>query len=342
MMAETSTLEASESTIDPRLRVLVVTSEWPRFPGDSSGIFTCRQVDTIRLLGNEVEVFAFRGKKNPVRYLHALIRLRKEIRKGYDVLHAHHGQAGLLAVLSGHGKVVVTFHGSDVHGMRNRKGRTTIAGFILRSISRYVASRAGCAIVVAGNMKAKLPARKYYTIPCGVNTTIFKPYPMSESRRILGLPQDVLLVLFVSDPKRIEKRFWLAQEAVKLVSQRIHCELIVADGIPSDMMPRYLSACDVLLLTSLSEGSPTIVKEAIVCNLPVVSVDVGDVSDRIAKIDGCRLCTSDEPADIATELEKVLRSRSRIDGRQFVDKLDERALSLKVLKVYHLLLRDKE
>ena len=45
---------------------------------------------------------------------------------------------------------------------------------------------------------------------------------------------------------------------------------------------------DILVLTSYFEGSPNIVKEAISCGLPVISVDVGDVKEQIDGIDNCQ------------------------------------------------------
>jgi len=55
------------------------------------------------------------------------------------------------------------------------------------------------------------------------------------------------------------------------------------------------------LLTSLHEGSPTVVKEALACGLPVVSVDVGDVAERIEGIEGCHLAVA-TPEDLAAKL----------------------------------------
>jgi glycosyltransferase involved in cell wall biosynthesis len=52
-------------------------------------------------------------------------------------------------------------------------------------------------------------------------------------------------------------------------------------------MPLYVSACDALLLTSEREASPTIVKEALASNVPVVSFDVGDVAECLWADDGC-------------------------------------------------------
>jgi len=54
-------------------------------------------------------------------------------------------------------------------------------------------------------------------------------------------------------------------------------ELLTVSKVYYTEMPWYYSAADAMILCSDSEGSPTSVKEALACNLPVVSTDVGDV-----------------------------------------------------------------
>ena len=95
-----------------------------------------------------------------------------------------------------------------------------------------------------------------------------------------------------------------------------------------------MNACDVLLMTSLHEGSPNVVKEALACNLPIVSTDVGDVRNRIGALDGCVVCATDDPATIAEALNQVLSRRQGIDGRKAVLDLDEQVLTSKVIDVY--------
>ena len=46
-------------------------------------------------------------------------------------------------------------------------------------------------------------------------------------------------------------------------------------------VPDLMNAADCLLVTSDAEGSPTMVQEALATNLPVVSVDVGDIAERL-------------------------------------------------------------
>jgi glycosyltransferase involved in cell wall biosynthesis len=105
-------------------------------------------------------------------------------------------------------------------------------------------------------------------------------------------------------------------------------------------MPTYLNACDVLLLTSKHEGSPTVTKEALACNLPIVSVDVGDMRRQIGSIEGCVLCEDDSPQVIASGVSSVLRSRKRVEGRKSVAQLDERLMVEKITSIYQSIFHD--
>ena len=78
-------------------------------------------------------------------------------------------------------------------------------------------------------------------------------------------------------------------------------ELVLVSKKPLDVVPKYMNACDVLVLVSDGEGSPMVIKEAMACNLPIVSVPVGDVPEVIGGTDGCFLC-SQEPGDVAKKL----------------------------------------
>src|SRR6266446_6489010 len=94
------------------------------------------------------------------------------------------------------------------------------------------------------------------------------------------------------------------------------------------------SCIDVQICTSMQEGSPNVVKEALACDLPVVSVPVGDVALRLQGVAGCELCADDRPETIAAARERVLRRDQRIDGRDAVRPLDEELLTQQVLDIY--------
>jgi glycosyltransferase involved in cell wall biosynthesis len=104
-------------------------------------------------------------------------------------------------------------------------------------------------------------------------------------------------------------------------------------GVPHSEVPVWMNGSDTLLLTSLHEGSPNVVKEALACNLPVVSVDVGDVRERILGIEGCYLALPD-PADLAAKLTLVHAGSRRIAGRAKIQELSLERIALKLKSLY--------
>jgi glycosyltransferase involved in cell wall biosynthesis len=110
-------------------------------------------------------------------------------------------------------------------------------------------------------------------------------------------------------------------------------------SVPHDDIPVYMNACDALVFTSMQEGSPNVVKEALACNLPVVSVDVGDVSERLRGVDNCELCADERPETIAAALERVFRRGGRCDGRRAVLPLAEDLMTQRVIALYRSVLR---
>ncbi len=316
----------------------MITSEWPTIEDPGLAPFIVGQVESLRRAGVEVEVFQFRGAKKPQNYLRSWWQVRHRMNMSqFDLIHAQFGQSGLLGIPE-HVPLIVTFHGSDLLGIVGSDGHYTMAGTILRLISRFVAILADQVIVVSESMVRHLPKRSCHIIPCGVNLDLFRPMSQSEAREKLGLPMGKRLVIF-PNPEKAEKRHDLAQQAISRLGHEIDAELVSVSRVPHELMPYYMNACDALLLTSLHEGSPTIVKEALACNLPVVSVDVGDVRARIASVEGCVVCSDDHPDTIAINLQRVLSQRMRIDGRSAVQALDERLLIKKVIDVYEQAVR---
>ena len=107
------------------------------------------------------------------------------------------------------------------------------------------------------------------------------------------------------------KNYTLAQKAVALVNG---CQLIELKGYNRTQVNLLMNACDCLLMTSEREASPMVIKEAMLCGCPIVSVDVGDVKDMISGTDGCFIACR-EPADIADKLLRIFELRERTDGR---------------------------
>ena len=145
------------------------------------------------------------------------------------------------------------------------------------------------------------------------------------------------LILFASDPERTEKNFKLAEKAVVLL-ETDNVEMIPLVNIEQDRMKFYYSAADLLLLTSIYEGSPNVIKEAMACNCPIVSTDVGDVRSVIKGTDGCYLSSYDEHemARLIAYTLKFASDGKRTSGRERIIKLglDSESIAKKIEEVY--------
>jgi glycosyltransferase involved in cell wall biosynthesis len=98
-------------------------------------------------------------------------------------------------------------------------------------------------------------------------------------------------------------------------------------------VPVWFNASDVALLTSSHEGSPNVVKEALACDLPIVSVEVGDVLERIGGIDGCYIAAPN-PEDLASKLSLAYFRGRRIAGRVSVQDLSLERVARRLKSFY--------
>ncbi len=286
------------------MRVLMITSEWPSPERPYNVPFIVQQTEFLKKAGIDLMLFHFRGGKNPVRYFRAWREAQRLITAGnFDLVHAQWGQSGLLA-LPKKIPLVITFRGDDLEGIIGGSGHPTVQGWVLKNLSRIVARFADQVIVVSESLACRIPQRPYHVIPSGLDLDLFCPVPKEEARKQLNIYQDKRYVLFAGSADNPRKRIELARQAVGLLSSEMDVELLVASGIPHDLMPTFMNAADTLLLVSRHEGSPNVVKEALACNLPVVSVDVGDVQQRIGSIEGCYILEDDQPETIAAALKR--------------------------------------
>src|SRR5205085_3572256 len=145
-------------------------------------------------------------------------------------------------------------------------------------------------------------------------------------------------------PDLPRKGFALANAAVAHASAQMGepLELVSLWGVAPDRVALFMNACDVMVLTSYVEGSPNVVKEAMACNLPIVSVPVGDVPERLAGVAGCMICPHD-PVALGDALLQVLRDGRRTTGRCALQAmgLDQDAVARKILAIYEDVLARK-
>lgn len=306
------------------VKVLLVTNMYPYEGNPYYGCFVKESADVLRDLGVNIDVLFINGKKSRLNYLTGIWRfIHKIMTNNYNIIHAHYVFSGIIARFQWKYPIVLTHHGIEVlMGYQSILSRA-ITPFIDKIIVRSI------------EMKDALKREDAYIIPAGIDMTLFQPTDKNDARTTLGLPVEKKLVLFAG-AIRPEKRLDLIKKAVEIVRKHNDSvELVIACNETHDRIPVYMNACDVLVLASKAEGSPNVVKEAMACNLPVVSVNVGDVKNIFGNTDGCYVCDG-TAEDIARALGKAIALEGRTRGRERIVSmgLDSRSVALQICKVY--------
>ncbi len=299
------------------------------------GIFVKEQIEAIQEIEPRIkfDILFINGKVSRINYLKAFIKMPfLSYQKSWDLIHAHYGFSGIIGRFQWRVPIIVTFHGSDIFLKWQRL------------ISRLVAKFADRVIVPSARVVPLLNKSDAVVIPCGVNLRLFRPYPLKDARLQTGLPLNKKIVIFPGDPKNPVKGYNLFLQALdKLpISMQKNLHVVPLTGIKREMVPLYLSAADVLVICSDYESQPMVAKEAMACNLPIVSVDVGDVKELIDGIPGCYIC-SRSPEEIAARISEVLELHQRTNGRERIKKLklDIKDIARRIISLYEEVLGEK-
>jgi len=325
---------------DPDPSVLVVTNLWPHEEDPAYGIFVKRQVDSLRKRGLRVDVLFARGYASPAAYAAAalkLARLSRAGRPGYDLVHVHGGETVLAAIAYRRAPIVASYLGDDLLGTRKADGRFPLARRLRRAVLRCSAYTVARTITKSREMEVALPERRRSrndVIPSGVDARAFVPMPRAQARSVLGWDQNAKIVLFGGNPRFAGKRLWLAEAACAAAERQVGAiQLETMSGIAPQDVPLVMNASDCLLLTSITEGSPNVVKEALMCNVPVISTPVGDVADLLENVSPSWICAPSVDA-LAGAIAKCVRLGTRSNGRSTSLHLNTGVIAGLILGVY--------
>lgn len=277
------------------MRVLVIGAELDTFVNEQC----------LALKDYGVQIFKFKVKGHGIKgYLKEFLRLKKEIRElKPDIIHAHYGLSGLLANFQRKIPVVTTYHGSDINSK----------GWVLY-LSKFAMYLSAFNIFVNEKMIeiADYNKKNKTVIPCGIDSKTIKSIPRAEARIKLGIAPQTQFGLFSSSFDNAIKNYPLARDAVKEIKD---LELKELKGFSREDVNLMMNACNFLILTSLSEGSPQVIKEAMTCGTPIVSVDVGDVKYVLGDTEGCYIAERN-PSDIAKKIVFALSFKGKTNGQQ--------------------------
>ena len=306
--------------------------------------FVEEQARALQQQGCEVVFYGVKGK-GLLGYLRALPALCRMIRaERPDIVHAHYGLSGLLANLQRRVPVVTTYHGSDINVPKVL--RFSKIAMRLSAYNIFVSKRNIAIAIGRKGDKAMKRLGKYSLLPCGVNI----PPPWNElQNKLVGqltlnqwvqsiLSKNEKNVLFAGAFDNAVKDPSLAKEAIAVCNSPIN--LIELKGYNRDQVNALMYTCDALLMTSKTEGSPQVIKEAMACGCPIVSVDVGDVAERLSGVEVGYVVSSREPKDIAQAILQTIAYEGKTNGRERIIEMDlsNEQVAEQLLRIYEQLL----
>jgi len=314
-----------------QLRILLVI---PGNPEGSSMIFSRRQAAYLQALGADCKPFFLISRTSPTALISELRRFRNEVKAFKpDIIHADFGtMTGFFAAFATSMPLVITYRGTDLN-----PSVLTLRAIMGRLLSQIAALRARQIICVSEELRQRLwwKRRKVTVIPSGVDTSIFYPRDRDQVRSELRWTREEKIVIFNAGRTPKIKRLDLAQSSIE-AARRICGDIrfVILDGfVDPSHIPKLMNAADCLLLTSDWEGSPTVAQEALACNLPLVSVDVGDIRERLAGVTPSYIVERD-PNQIGRTIARILLKRERSNGSKMIDGLALGRLGIRVLSVY--------
>jgi len=300
------------------------------------------------------------------------IKLIKDYKK-YDIVHIQssgpllgfiHAFVGALWKKTNGPPLFVTFH------YRPDKR------FLIRyhKMINFTISRVDYIFVVSNKQKDNLKqlfriptSTEISTIHNGFDEKEFKPISIEKARSKLNLPQDKKIILNIGHLLPVKGLDYLI-ESVKNISMKrknILCIIIghgslkkdlekqikkhcLEDYIklvgpkPHDEIPLWLNACNIFVLSSLWEGNPTVMFEALGCAKPFVGTNVGGIPEIIISEDLGLLC---EPANFKDLTEKILIALDKKWEHKKIMKYGEQFtwanISKETIKAYEKILSNK-
>ena len=305
--------------------------------------FVRREAEALRAAGHEVQVFGFDNRSYRTFLDQAMLLRRVAKALKPDIVHAQFGKFNaLLAAFAGR-PFVITFRGTDINHNTKYSWMRSALGLAASQAAALLARGIVC---VSREIQEKVLAcswRPSIVVPTGVDLQLFRPMDRAAARQRLGFGADERIVLFNAGKNPAVKDPELAAAAVCEAKSRMgDIRFVVLDGTahPSEI-PVYMNAADALLVTSRTEGSPTVVQEAMACNLPVVSVDVGDVRERLEGVAMCKVIDSRSPAELGSALAAVLGEGKRSDGRMHAHSLGIDAIAARLEQFYRRVLSQR-
>jgi glycosyltransferase involved in cell wall biosynthesis len=177
-------------------------------------------------------------------------------------------------------------------------------------------------------------------IPNALDTELFQPREQGAARKLLGIPADSAVILFLADwagekrkgfdllvealkPFRNDRRVYLLAAGRELPAHDLGPQLVTAGYLTGEKQLSWVySAADVFVLPSLQDNLPNTALEALSCGVPVVGFDVGGIPEIVHEGETGLLVAAKDVAGLRAAITSVVenkdvRVRMAEAGRRF-------------------------
>ena len=278
------------------------------------------QMNALRKHGVDIIEFTIKNG-GIINYIKSIVNLLYfSSFNNYDIIHAHYSYSGFLSFFGTVNKpIICSLMGSDV--IKSKRIKRKLILFFAKNIWTRT-------IVKSNNMHIE----NSLVIPNGVDFNNFRPIDKRDAIIHTGFSKEKINIIFVaSDIKSEVKNYSLAKKTVDSLGEKYKLHTI--SDVKFSELPYYYSAANMLLLTSFSEGSPNVVKEALACNCPVVSTDVGDVKLITKDIESC-IITSFDSKEIGKTIVNITKLEKQVSSRDKIDFLNNDTILNKIQMLY--------
>jgi glycosyltransferase involved in cell wall biosynthesis len=305
----------------------------------NAGCFMHTALRGLRDIGVDVQLEYLGNLRSPFEIMSSRKRIRALSRK-FDVVHAQYGSACAWVTSGIRDKpLCVTLRGSDFNIAKNLGIMMEFHNHFARALTKSVLNKFSMVCAISHKMASELSDlglnKKLIVMPSPIDLDLWKPksceHQVNDSSRTKN-------VLFTSiNIGNQNKRYSLCKQAIELASHQMgDVRLKIATGIHHQDMPKFVATCDAVLCTSISEGWPNSVKEALACNVPFVATDVSDLAGIASREPSCRVCKPD-PELLAKALCEVLQAPPPLNLRRHVEHMDLKASSKRLSEIYKLM-----
>ena len=260
--------------------------------------------------------------------------------------------------------MVCSLHGAHDKAVFDKKG--VFYGYLYSFLQRLSFRNADVLVAVDDGTKkyflGKYPwiEGKITVVPIAVDMDRFQPLDKIKVREKHNFGKDDKIIIFVGRLEKEKNLLMLINSFNKIKGKIANAKLVLVgrgreghklrekikelklqdvifmNEVENEKVPELLNCADVFAFCSLYEGSPTVIKEALACNVPVVSVDVGDVRKVLENIDGCYIADRNVD-DFTRKIMRVLEEGRKINSREKMFQFSCESIGEATLRIYESL-----